>query len=53
MKWKLWSLIFQGRESCIPLPDGMGRFGKGGFSLDLCFPEPEEGEGGFFNQSEN
>lgn len=53
MKWNLWSLIFQGRESCTPLPAGMGRFGRGGFSLDQCFPELGEAEGSFFNQSEN
>lgn len=52
MKWNFWSLIFQGRESCTLLPVGMGRFGRGGFPMDRCFPEPGEGEGGCFNQSE-
>lgn len=53
MEWSLWSVTFQGRESCTPLRAGMRRFGRGGFSLDRCFPELGEGEGGFLNQNEN
>lgn len=31
MKWNLRSLTFQGRESCTPLPAGMGRLGEEDF----------------------
>lgn len=56
MKW-IRSLVCdvwgQGKPFPSPPRTGLGRFRKGGFSLDLCFPELGEREGVFFNQHEN